>query len=110
MYLRTASCVEAWRILLDVMGFNKARFLLYLLFQFVLTVAIGAMVLATVCVTCCCAACIFAIPYIGTVALLPLYVFGRSYSLYYLSQYGPEFNAIAPEPEAPAPPTDEYQA
>jgi len=110
MYLRTTSCVEAWRVLLDVMGFNKGRFLLYLLFQIVLTLVIGIMVLATVCVTCCCAGCIFAIPYVGTVALLPLYVFGRSYSLYYLSQYGPEFNALAPEPEPPAPAADGYHA
>lgn len=55
------------------------------------------------CVTCCCACCLFAIPYIGTVVLLPIHVFTRSYSLYYLAQYGAEFEVIAAEPVTPAP-------
>jgi hypothetical protein len=94
MYLHTSSPVEAWRALLDVLTINKARFFLYILFQMVIGIAIGVMVLATVCVTCCCAGCLFMIPYIGTVALLPVHVFTRSYSLYYLAQYGPEFNVF----------------
>ena len=32
------------------------------------------------------AACFIAIPYVGTVLMLPLFVFGRSYSLYFLDQ------------------------
>ena len=103
MYSRTASCVEAWRVLLDVMGFNKARFVLYVLFQLAIGLVIGVLVVASVCLTCCCAGCLFAIPYIGTVALLPVHVFTRSYSLYYLAQYGAELNVIAPEPVPPAP-------
>ena len=103
MYSRTASCVEAWRVLLDVMGFNKARFVLYVLFQVAIGMVIAALVLGAACVTCCCACCLFAIPYIGAVVLLPVHVFTRSYSLYYLSQFGAEFNVIAAEPVTPAP-------
>ena len=102
MYARTAGCVEAWRVLLDVMGFNKARFFLYVLFQLAIGLVIGVLVIASVCLTCCCAGCLFAIPYLGTVALLPIHVFTRSSSLNYLSQYGAEFNVIAPEPVTPA--------
>jgi hypothetical protein len=47
-------------------------------------------------VTCCCACCFMVIPYIGTVFLLPILVFGRSYSLYYLAQYGREYNVFVP--------------
>ena len=103
MYSRTASCVEAWRVLLDVMGFNKARFVLYVLFQLAIGLVIGALMVGAACVTCCCACCLFAIPYIGTVVLLPIHVFTRSYSLYYLAQYGAEFEVIAAEPVTPAP-------
>ena len=53
---------------------------------------------------CCLACCILAIPYFSTVLLLPISVFRRSYSLYYLAQYGPDFNVFEPEPEEVPPP------
>jgi hypothetical protein len=103
MFLQTASCTAAWRQFLTVLSVNKARFFVYILFQIVIGIVIGFIVLATVCVTCCCAGCIFAIPYIGTVAMLPVLVFKRSYSLYYLLQYSPAFNVFRTEEHAEAP-------
>jgi hypothetical protein len=99
MYLRTPSAVAAWRVLLDILAFNKARFVLYILFHIVISLAIGSIVLAIGCLTCGCACCLLALPFIGTVVLLPVLVFLRSYSLFYLAQYGPEFNAFAPVPQ-----------
>jgi hypothetical protein len=104
MYLHTSRAVAAWQILLDLLLVNKARFFLYFLIQIVIVIAIGALIVASVCCTCCCAACLFAIPYVGTVVLLPVHVFGRSYSLYYLAQYGPEFTVFEPEPAETTPP------
>ena len=72
------------------------RFILYLLFQIVLTIAIDSMILAIVLVTCCVAGCFMAIPYLGTVLLLPVLVFKRSYSLFYLAQFGREYDVFAP--------------
>jgi len=95
MYLHTTSALHGWRILLDLLSFNKGRFLLYILFQVVIWMAITAAVTAVGCLTCCCAFCILAIPFVGTVVYLPVLVFLQSYPLYYLAQYGPEFNAIA---------------
>jgi hypothetical protein len=95
MFLGTASCRAAWRQFLGILSVNKGRFVLYLLFQILIGIVIGMIVFAAVCLTCCCACCIFAIPYIGTVALLPILVFERSYSLYYLRQYGPSFDVFA---------------
>jgi hypothetical protein len=103
MYLRTPSTVQGWRILLDVLSFNKGRFFLYILFQIVIVIAVGAIVVAASCLTCCCAGCILNIPYVGTVLYLPVLVFLRSYSMYYLAQYGPELNAFAPAPQAVPP-------
>jgi hypothetical protein len=37
------------------------------------------------------------IPYIGTVLMLPLFVFKRAYSLCYLGQFGSSFDVFAPE-------------
>ena len=103
MFLQTASCSAAWRQFLAVLSVNRMRFFLYLLFQIVIGLITGLLILATVCITCCCAGCLFAIPYIGTVAMLPVLVFGQSYSLYYLRQYGPAFDVFRAEQQAAAP-------
>jgi hypothetical protein len=104
MYLHTGRAVAAWQILLELMLINKARFFLYLLIQIVIAIVIITLIVASVCCTCCCAACLFAIPYVGTVVLLPVHVFGRSYSLYYLAQYGPAFDVFEPESGTAIPP------
>jgi hypothetical protein len=95
MYIEKSTCMESWRRFMQLLSVNKGRFVLYILFQIVIGMAISAIVLAAILVTCCCAACILGIPYIGTVLMLPILVFRRSYSLYYLGQYGPEFDVFA---------------
>jgi hypothetical protein len=104
MYRHTPSAVAAWHVLLDVLAFNKARFFLYLLFQIVIGVAVFGLIVAAGCLTCCCGFCLMAIPYIGTVILLPILVFERAYPLYYLAQYGPELNVFPAPPAATVPP------
>jgi len=99
MFLRTTSCTAGWREFMALLSVNKARFLVYILFKLVIGIAIGAIILTAVLVTCCCAACFLAIPYIGTVLILPIHVFTRSYSLLYLQQFGPEFDVFGPETE-----------
>ena len=97
MFLRTTSCTAGWREFLTILSVNKGRFVVYVLFQLVIGITIGAIILATCIVTCCCAACFLSIPYIGTVLMLPIHVFTRSYSLLYLKQFGPEFDVFGPE-------------
>jgi hypothetical protein len=96
MYRQRRRCWDAWaefgRLLMTHLGY----FILYLLFQIVLGIAIAIVVLATVLVTCCIAGCLLALPYLGTVLLLPVLVFKRSYSLHYLAQYGREYDVFAP--------------
>jgi hypothetical protein len=60
----------------------------------VLAMAIGTLVVFAILLTCCLAGCLMALPYIGTVFLLPVLVFKRSYSLYYLAQYGPQYDVF----------------
>jgi len=95
MFLRGGSCLAAWREFLALLAGNAGNFMLYILFQIVLTMAIGAMVLLAVLVTCCIAGCLLLLPFLGTVLLLPVLVFKRAYPLYYLAQYGPQYDAFA---------------
>jgi len=95
MFLRRSGCVAAWREFLRLLGDNLGNFVVYLLFQIVLAMAIGMIILFVILLTCCCAGCLLLIPYLGTVLLLPVLAFQRAYSLCYLAQYGREYNVFA---------------
>lgn len=97
MMLRGCTCTEAWCELKGLLWANVGRTVLYVLFRWLLNMLIGMIILALVICTCCIAACFLGIPYIGTVLLLPILVFQRSYSLYYLAQYGPEYDVFGPD-------------
>jgi hypothetical protein len=102
MSLRMVRCTAGWREFMTILSANKLRFTLYLLFQIVIRIVIGAIVGIGFCIGCClcCASCLLLVPYIGTVILLPVLVFTRAYSLYYLRQYGPQFDVFRTEIEA----------
>ncbi len=104
MYIHNCGIKEGWQRFWAVCQYHKGVFALYLLFLIPIGLAIGMIVLLTVLGTCCLAACIFAIPYIGTVAMLPLLVWRRAYSVLFLAQFGPEFNVFPSIPEPVAVP------
>lgn len=100
MYLRTTSCVEAWREFLTILSNNKGSFALYILFQFAIFIVYCIVIPMLLCIGTCCLCglgLLMLIPYIGTVIILPIPVFLRSYSLYYLKQYGPQFDVFNPD-------------
>jgi hypothetical protein len=97
MLLRTASCLAGWREFLALLGSNKARMVLYILFQIVISLAI-VFIIAGICLVgccCCCASLLLLVPYVGTVILLPIFVFKRAYSLFYLRQFGTQFDVFS---------------
>ncbi len=102
-FLRNQSCLNAWREFWELLKIHPGQFALYLLFQIVMAIAIGTIVILAILLTCCLAGCLMVIPFIGTVLLLPVLIFKRSYSLYYLAQYGPNYDVFPPP--APAAPT-----
>ncbi len=102
MFLRQGSCLAAWREFLSLLGAHPGQFALYILFQIVLAMVISVLVMMAILITCCIAACVLALPFIGTVLLLPVLIFKRSYSLYYLAQFGPEYD-VFPKPVVPVP-------
>ena len=100
MFLRGGSCMTAWREFGGLLAANPRKFVVYVLFQIVLVMAIGVIVLLAVLVTCCIAGCLMLLPFVGTVLLLPVLVFKRAYPLYYLAQYGAHYD-VFPKPAAP---------
>ncbi len=87
MYLRRVKVMAAWGIVRQTFGDHKFKLFLYFLFMIVLGIPIA---IGTALFTCC-TCCLAAIPYLGSVMLLPVSVFWRSYSLYFLEQFGPEW-------------------
>jgi hypothetical protein len=75
---------------------NIGNLVLYFLFRIVLAIAISVVVAGVVLVTCRIAGCLFALPYLGTVILLPILVFERAYSLHYLAQFRSDYDVFAP--------------
>ena len=86
MYLRNQAVTTAWStVRSELLGEYLGTILLFFVVKFLLAVVTGMIAVLATMVTCCCAA---ALPYIGTVFLLPLYVFSRCYTLCFLEQFG----------------------
>lgn len=93
MVVRNARVGDAWRIFrAEVLPGNIGGILLFYVLRFVLGMASAIGVAVLTCITC----CLVVIPYLGTVLLLPLWVFSRAFPMYYLEQLGIR---IFPAPE-----------
>lgn len=82
--------LAAWRRFLRLLWARPGWFLLVGLFVFVLTLAVGSAIVVTGCATCCLGFILLALPYVGTVVLLPLIVVYRSFTISFLAQLEPE--------------------
>jgi hypothetical protein len=86
MYLRGVRTLAAWGIVWrEILPGNFWRIVLFYLMKIVLGFGIAVVAIVATCFTC----CLTIIPYLGTVILLPIFVFMRSYSVYFLQQFGP---------------------
>ncbi len=90
MYRRRITTLAAWNELRAMMRGRLGAMILYLLFQLLLQIVLGAIAFFSIFLTC----CIVAIPYVGTVILLPLFVFERAYSVCFLEQFGEEWRVM----------------
>lgn len=106
-YLRGVKCMEAWKIFHGILRAHAGSFILFVLFNIVLGMGAGMVVMIFVICTIFIGAILLAIPFVGTVLMLPILTFFRAYSLYFLAQFGPDFNvfpAIMPPPVPSMPP------
>jgi hypothetical protein len=91
MYRRRCRAYEAFRAAISLIAAHPGEIVLYCLFLIVLAIAAGLISCLAICVTC----CIAALPYIGTVILLPVFILFRSFSLLFLRQFGPDYDVWA---------------
>src|SRR5262249_11536670 len=70
---------------------NVGSFFLFCFFSVVLVLAVLMIGAIVTCATCCLAA----LPYVGTVILLPLFVCLRTFGLVFLRQFGPDYDVWA---------------
>jgi|WetSurMetagenome_2_1015567.scaffolds.fasta_scaffold01651_8 hypothetical protein len=99
--IHAAAALQAFRD--EVLRGRLVSFLLFYGMLFVLSLAAGVLVLVGMCLTC----CVAALPYLSSVAFLPVFVFFRCYALCFLQQVSPEWTLLPPpggEPAAVAPP------
>jgi hypothetical protein len=101
MYRRDLKATEAWSVFLGHFTVYGGPLIFYGLFYAMLYVMIITLIIVVVFATCCVAACPLLIPYIGTVALLPMPVFLRIYSLEYLAQLGSDVDVWVGSDSAP---------
>lgn len=98
MYHQRIGIAEAWRLVWSrLLSPYKGEVILFFLFQIVLGIGVGIIVgIVTLC-TC----CIAGLPFINRVVFLPIFVFFRAYSIYFLQQLGPEFQVFPPDKKGP---------
>jgi hypothetical protein len=104
MYVRRYRAIEAFRQVAGLVLENVGSFILFCLFGFCLLMGMIVIGGIATCLTCCLAA----LPYVGTVILLPVFVCLRAFGLFFIRQFGPDYDvwvtiqqaipAAAPEP------------
>ncbi len=100
MYKHTLGINKGWFRFVGLFMKNPGSFVVYGLFIFVLGIAVAIGVLTVALVTCCIGLLLIAIPFIGSVVLLPVSYTFRAFSVEFLAQFGNDFS-LFPETELP---------
>jgi hypothetical protein len=88
MYRQRCRAMVAFREVVGLIVARPGPIALYLLFFFVLGLATAVISCLSLPFTC----CVAAIPYVGTVVLLPIYVVLAAFPLFFLRQFGPQYD------------------
>src|SRR5436309_3944922 len=91
MYRKRCGSSKAFGIVIRLIAAYPGEIVLYCLICIVLALATGIVACVATCATC----CIAAIPYIGTLILLPIFVLLRAFSLLFLRQFGSDYDVWA---------------
>ncbi|MBN2321371.1 MAG: hypothetical protein JXR49_19985 [Acidobacteria bacterium] len=109
MYRHDLKILEAWRKFLPILKSHFIHFFLYGLLFLLLYICIAVAAVFAGCMTCCCGFILLAVPYIGSVVLLPVSFTLRAFSLEFLAQWGPDYSVFPDEAsrsdDIPPPPT-----
>ena len=96
MHKERTSCMQAWSRFLTLFREHPGSFILSGLFYLVVSISgiLGIMIVGVM--TCCIGLILMAIPYVGSVILLPYTVTLRYLTLDFLGQFGDEFSLLEP--------------
>ena len=94
MYKKRIGVFKAWSVFLILCFKNLFAFIFYGLFYFILGIGIFIAIIFFAILTCCIGLLFLAIPYIGTVLILPVIYWVRAFSLEFLAQFGEDFNVF----------------
>jgi len=100
MYRYRLTASRGWYRFFNILWRYFGYFFLYGLFVFVLGIFVAVCVIFFSVITCCIGLLLLAIPYIGSVVLLPVSYWLRAFSLEFLEQFGDEYS-LFPKPELP---------
>jgi hypothetical protein len=109
MYRRKCRAMEGFRAACALIADYPGEIVIYCLFWFVLGLAVVMVSCLVTCATCCLAA----VPYVGTVILLPIFVFLRAFTLLFVRQFGEGYDAwpaMPPPPELSSLPPEQQPA
>jgi len=96
MYRFDLGVMAAWRRFLGLFSARPWPFLACGLFVFVLWILVMAVVVTTGLMTCCLGFILLALPYIGTVVLLPVLITFRAFTVAFLAQLEPQLTFDPP--------------
>jgi len=97
MYKQRVGVIQGWISFLALWGKNFFTFIIYGLFIFVLGIAVAIGIIFFALITCCIGLLLIAIPYIGSVVLLPVSYTFRAFSIEFLAQFGDKFDVFPQE-------------
>tara|TARA_R110000850_G_scaffold85453_12_gene183742 strand:- start:1226 stop:2179 length:954 start_codon:yes stop_codon:yes gene_type:complete len=100
MYRNKVAVTEGWSRVLGVHREYTGKFVLYFLWKALIQIGVGVVIIAFVLGTCCLGGILLAIPYLGTVLALPIYVFFRCLGPEFLRQFGDEYSLLTEGPVA----------
>jgi len=94
---------QAWSRFLPIFSKHLFHFILFGFVWFILNFAVVMIIIFAGLMTCCIGLLIMIIPYVGTVATLPIWYTFRAYTLEYLAQFGPEYDLFPAPDGGPVP-------
>ena len=100
MYRSRCLAMEAFSLALRLIWDYPGEVTLYCLFWIALAIGTAVLSCAAILATCCLAI----LPYLGTVILLPVFVCLRGFGLYFIRQFGADYDVWATIPQSIPPP------
>jgi hypothetical protein len=94
MYKHQLKAMDGWRKFMPLLRRELGAFVVFGLFYVLLMICFGVAVVLLGLVTCCIGWLILAIPYLGSVLLLPVHVTFRGLDLEFLAQFGKDYDVV----------------